>query len=141
VTIRAGKQARAARWAAQRYQTLWPLRESNPKRPFGPRILKPRGDLGNSPGTEKTSPIGDPSRPEKASVDHAVGQSRGNEQRLAALEAAIANVTRLLAKTDDVGMAAELVAERRAMREELDERQRAMAGNVVALDPSKRRGQ
>jgi hypothetical protein len=48
--------------------------------------------------------------------------------RAAELEAAIANLTRLLAQTDDPETAAELVAERRQMRGELDERRRSGAG-------------
>ena len=129
VTIRAGKQARAARWAAQRYQTLWPLRESNPKRPFGPRILKPRGQIEDTRDIEKTSPIGDPSQPETAPLDHAVGQSRGNEPTDAELERGI---------LDAVKMGLADVA--RTLAAQLEARQRARAGNVVALDPSKRRG-
>jgi hypothetical protein len=47
-------------------------------------------------------------------------QSSGNPTRLAELQAAIANLTRLLAKTEDPAVAAELVGERRAMRAEGD---------------------
>jgi hypothetical protein len=41
---------------------------------------------GDSPGIEKTSPASDPSEPEIARVDQAVGQSRGNEPTDAELE-------------------------------------------------------
>lgn len=75
-----------------------------------------------------------------ARVDHAVGQSRGNQDRLAELEAAIANVTRLLGKTDDPETAGELVAERRAMRAEVEALRCGAAGNVVQFGHGKRRG-
>jgi hypothetical protein len=86
-----------------------------------------------------TSPIGDPGEPERAPLDRAAGQSRGNQERLAELEAAIANVTRLLAKTDDAETAGELVAERRAMRGEVEVLRREAAGNVRDIDAKRRR--
>jgi hypothetical protein len=49
------------------------------------------------------------------------------------LEAAIANVTRLLAAVDDAEAAADLVRERRALREELRERRELASGNVLRL--------
>jgi hypothetical protein len=52
-------------------------------------------------------------------------------QRASALEDAIANLTRLIASTDDAQAAAELVAERRAMRTELEAMRRP--GNVVRM--------
>ncbi len=53
------------------------------------------------------------------------------------LERAIAAVTRALAATDDPKLAGELVAERRALREELGALRRA--GVVVSLDARRRR--
>jgi Skp family chaperone for outer membrane proteins len=59
----------------------------------------------------------------------AAAQTRHSDAE-AKLEAAIANVTRLLAKADDPDVAAELVAERRSMRAELQALQREAAGVV-----------
>jgi hypothetical protein len=71
------------------------------------------------------------------------GQSRGNpssdSSRVAELEAAIANVTRLLARTDDAETAGKLVVERRAMRGELETLRRAGASNVIAFDDARRK--
>ena len=58
----------------------------------------------------------------------------------ATLEAAIASVTRALAATNDPQLAGELVAERRAMREELGEL-RQVGTSVVHLDAVRRRRQ
>jgi hypothetical protein len=66
----------------------------------------------------KKSQIGDPRSPEIAPEQTSEWQSSGNQRRLLELEAAIANLTRLLANTDDAVVAAELVGERRAMRAE-----------------------
>jgi hypothetical protein len=61
---------------------------------------------------------------ESARVETDVGQSSGNrEERAAVLEAAIERVTRALGSAAD-GVIPELVAERRAMREELEELRR-----------------
>jgi hypothetical protein len=71
------------------------------------------------------------------------GQSGGNPSSdpsgVAELEAAIANVTRLLARTDDAETAGVLVVERRAMRGELETLQRDGARNVIAFDDARRR--
>jgi hypothetical protein len=91
---------------------------------FTARVAKlaDAADLGSqgtpleSPSVQEISPIGDPRPHEIAPEQPAEWQSSGNQKRLAELDAAIANVTRLLAETDDVGAAAELVGERRAMR-------------------------
>jgi hypothetical protein len=95
-------------------------------------------DIEDSRDTEKTSPIGEPTRPDKAPVSDLVGQSWGNPERLTELETAIANVTRLLGKTDDAGVAAELVAERRAMRLEVEGLRREAAG-VIDLATERRK--
>ncbi len=60
--------------------------------------------------------------------------------RGAQLEAAIANMTRLLARTDDEAVAVELVAERRSMRAELRTLRDPVPGIVVGLghSPDKR---
>ena len=94
---------------------------------------------GDSRDIEKTSHPSDPRSHETTPVDHAVGQSRGNETRLGELEEAIANVTRLLGKTDDAETAGELVGERRAMRAELDALRREGVGNVVPITTGRRR--
>ena len=88
----------------------------------------PSIEIGISRSNEKTSPIGDPRDPENTPVNHDAGQSRGNETRLTELEAAIANMTRLLAKTDDAKIASELVTERRTMRLELEALRRDATG-------------
>jgi len=67
---------------------------------------------------DKTSQIDDPRSPEITPEQMAEWQSSGNQTRLAELQAAISNLTRLLAKTEDPAVAAELVGERRAMRAE-----------------------
>ncbi len=64
-------------------------------------------------------------------------QSMANE-RTVSLELAIANLTRLLARTDDPDTAAALVTERAAMRRELESARQVSAGNVVPFGP--RRG-
>jgi hypothetical protein len=100
--------------------------------------LADAADLGSdreseeSAGAEKTSPIGDPRRP----LNGWPGQWRGNPssaERAAELEAAIANMTRLLARAEDPDAAAELVTERKEMRRELETLQREAAGNVVDI--------
>jgi hypothetical protein len=53
-------------------------------------------------------------------LDRVSGNQSGNDRRIADLESAITNVTRLLGKVDDTNTAAALVAERRAMRDELE---------------------
>jgi hypothetical protein len=53
------------------------------------------------------------------------------------LEAAIARLTRALTTADDDALP-ELVAERRALREELEERRCGANGNVVAIDSRRR---
>ncbi|HXX68104.1 MAG TPA: hypothetical protein VEK07_13020 [Polyangiaceae bacterium] len=64
--------------------------------------------------------------------ERADGRSMADEQAVV-LEQAIAKVTRALASTDDPRAAAELVTERRAMRQELDARRRKLAGNVFDI--------
>jgi hypothetical protein len=93
---------------------------------------------GESRSTEKTSTAADPGRPESTRLDPAPGQSRGNPDRGQELEAAIANVTRLLSKTDDPETAQELVAERKAMRSELEALQRP--ANVTPIGARRRGG-
>ncbi len=58
----------------------------------------------------------------------------------ATLESAIANLTRLLARTDDPGTAAILVTGRTAMRRELEGAVRETADNVVPFDSRQPRG-
>jgi hypothetical protein len=100
----------------------------------------------------ETRPIDDTSSHDTAPVEPAKWQQSGDEssassslqvsslqQRAEELEAAVANVTRLVGKTDDAETAAALVAERRAMREELDALRRAqLPRNVVHLDGKRR---
>jgi hypothetical protein len=74
--------------------------------------------------------IGDPRSGEIVKVGGAATQSRPND-RPAELEAAIANLTRLLARTDDPQTAAELVVGRRAMRSELEDARRQAVANVL----------
>ena len=52
------------------------------------------------------------------------------------IEAVIASVTRALAATDDPALAAELVAERRALREELRARRETVSPVLVRLHAS-----
>jgi hypothetical protein len=87
---------------------------------------------------EKTSAASDPRSPEVAPVEGPPGQSWGNAVRIAEIEAAIGNLTRLLGKTDDPEPAAALVAERRAMREELAALWREGGGNVTPIDRARR---
>ena len=54
-------------------------------------------------------------------MDPSQWQFSGNPERLAELEIAITNLTRLLGLTDNPNTAAVLVTERRAMREEFEE--------------------
>ena len=61
------------------------------------------------------------------------------ETEIAALERAIAALTRRLATADDAEIA-ELVNERRAMREELRVLREGAAGNVVELADRRRSG-
>ena len=69
-----------------------------------------------------------------------MGQSRGNlGDRIAELDAAIANVTRMLAQVDDARVAGELVAERRAMRDDLEALRREASGNVRDLEAARAR--
>jgi len=66
----------------------------------------------------------------------------GNPDALRDLDEAIANLTRLLGKTDDPKVAGDLVAERAAMREELRARREAEArasGKVRSIDEAKGR--
>jgi hypothetical protein len=91
----------------------------------------PGAEALDSREAKETSPIVDPGQAEMTRDADRVGQSRGNHERIAELEAALANVTRLLTKVDDAQVASELVAERKAMREELEALRRP--DNVVAL--------
>jgi hypothetical protein len=59
-----------------------------------------------------------------------------NDERIAELDAAVANLTRLLAKVDDGETAAEIVAERKAMRAEVEDLRRP--DNVVVLEERRR---
>jgi hypothetical protein len=54
------------------------------------------------------------------------------------LEAAIASVTRALAATDDAELAAQLVAERRALRDELSATLDAKGGAIHMVDRHRR---
>ncbi len=94
----------------------------------------PQEDERESRGAEKSTEIADPRSPEIAPTDADAGQSRGNAMgRIAELEAAIANVTRLLATADD-DTAADYIIERKAMRQELEAalRQRANVTDLAA---------
>lgn len=102
----------------------------------------PKGDTEEKHPIEKTSAVEQPREPEMTPVAGAAGQSWGNPsvaERAAQLEAAIANVTRLMSRTDEPETAAELVGERRAMRAELDALQREAARNVVDIAGRTRR--
>ena len=62
-----------------------------------------------------------------------LGQCRGNGERMSDLERAIGKVTAAIGQADDVEVIADLVAERRSMRSELEELRRLAACNVVDL--------
>jgi regulator of replication initiation timing len=62
-----------------------------------------------------------------------LGQCRGNGERMSDLERAIGKVTAAIGQAEDVEVIADLVAERRAMRVELEELRRRAADNVVDL--------
>jgi hypothetical protein len=103
------------------------------------RIAKPEGaaDPEQTPADSR-APASEPPRrsasPEPSLPRPAAASSTSH------LEAAIANLTRLLASTDDPAAAADLVAERRQLRSELEELRRVEAGNVVPIGSGKGRG-
>jgi precorrin isomerase len=64
-----------------------------------------------------------------------VCETASPQERIASLERAVANVTRLLAAADDPAVAADLAAERRAMRAELEALRQA---ETIDLDTERR---
>jgi hypothetical protein len=98
--------------------------------------LQSRDEKPDSPDTEETGSIGDPSKPEIAPPE----QAGGNDGAMADLEKAIARVTRAIANAAEDVDVGELVTERRRMGEELRALRQADAGNVTAIDAAKRRG-
>jgi hypothetical protein len=96
-------------------------------------ISNPTGDQGNSRSIEETSSPEDPRRPEMGGSETTLGQCRGNGERMSDLERAIGKVTAAIGQAEDVEVIADLVAERRAMRVELEELRRRAADNVVDL--------
>jgi hypothetical protein len=106
--------------------------------------LADAADLGSleaepeSPNTEKTSPIGDPRSTEIAPEQGGVWQRSGNPECMNELEGAIARVTRAIAAAGEDVDVAELVAERKAMRVELESLRRTGAG-VVDIETARRR--
>ena len=114
-----------------------PLSARHGFRALTPAAAEPKAGLASedSRGIEKTSPIGDPKRPENGALHPGKGQSRGNQETPATPEDQVElELARALAKAAAAARF-DVVAQ---LAKELEARRLARLTNVVKLDATRR---